>query len=228
MQLVNEFTVPADPDHAFAILSDLERMAQCLPGAVLEERNGEEFRGRLGVKIGPVGLVMASTGTVLERDAQERRFVLRGSARERSGQGAVQGLITVTVGETGRRAGSAPTEQALVRVVTDLSLSGRVAQFGGPAITQVNRRIVGQFVKRLDGMIRDEQQPIHTGPPVIAVEGHTSGAALGGPHRDGVSARIGYRRELGAVSAAVAAGLLLGLAINRAIRLAAGQGQHGL
>jgi uncharacterized protein len=221
MQLVNEFTVPADADAAFAILSDLERIAGCLPGAVLEERDGDEYRGRVGVRIGPVNLVMASTGTVLERDPQERRFVVRGSAREKSGQGGAQAVITMTVGDQSET-GPSDTPSANVRVVTDLSLSGRVAQFGGAAITQVNRRIVDQFVKRLDALIRAEQQlgqPATAGPAAPSVR-----ATDAAPSRDAVLARWG---TLAPVAATVVAGAMLGLAIARAIR-SAGAAQHRL
>jgi hypothetical protein len=115
-----------------------------------------------------------------------------------------------------------------VRVVTDLDLSGRVAQFGGAAITQVNRRIVGQFVKRLDAMIRAVPQPglatsgagtpAHSEPPSTPQHSHVFG-------RPGRLGRFGKR--LGPAAAAALAGVLLGVAISRAVRSAAA-GEHRL
>jgi carbon monoxide dehydrogenase subunit G len=217
MELVNEFTVPTGADAAFAIVSDLDRVASCLPGATLQGRNGEEYHGRLGVQIGPVKLVMASSGTVIERDASERRFVVRGTAREKSGQGGAQALITMTVEDV--ESGLTPSTAARVRVVTDLELSGRVAQFGGAAITQVNRRIMDQFVKRLDALIRAE----HSGLPETAARAAAS-ATLDGAEPSGTPLLERWGK-LAPLVATVAAGALLGVTITRAIR-SVGAGEH--
>ncbi|EWT05177.1 carbon monoxide dehydrogenase, partial [Intrasporangium chromatireducens Q5-1] len=146
MQLVNEFTVGVGAERAFATLSDLERVVPCIPGARFEGRDGEDYHGRVGLRIGPVGLNLASTATVVECDGAARRLVVRGVARDRSGQGGANALVTMTVGDEG-------AGRSQVRVVTDLDLSGRVAQFGGAAIKQVNRRIVAQFIRELDSLL---------------------------------------------------------------------------
>ncbi|KGN41563.1 SRPBCC family protein [Knoellia aerolata] len=217
MELVNEFTVPTGADEAFTILSDLERIASCLPGATLEGRNGESYHGQLGVRIGPVKLVMASSGTVVERDASKRRFVVRGTARERSGQGGAQAVITMTVDDI--ESGSIAAAAATVRVVTDLELSGRVAQFGGAAITQVNRRIMDQFVKRLDDLIRAEHPGLAKTAGLSAASVTVDGAEPSAPP---LLERWG---KLAPLVATVAAGTLLGVAITRAIR-SVGAGEH--
>lgn len=222
MRLVNEFTVPASAETAFEILSDLERVAECLPGAVLDSRDGDEYRGRLAVKIGPVGLAFSATAEVVERDIAARRMVLRGAARDRGGQGAAQALITISIsGESDGRSDATST----VLVETEVDLSGRMAQFGGAAITHVNRRVIGQFVDRLDAMVRAAH--LGAGPHAAHAGGHEprpvapslvppapSRAMLG-------TGRPDLRRLLGPVAATVAAGVLFGASLSRALRSAA-------
>ena len=200
MQLVNDFTVPAPPDVAWGLLSDLERVASCLPGAVVDGHEGAEYRGRVAVKVGPVGLSFGGVATVIERDDAQRRLVVRGTARDAKGQGGAEALITLTVAET-----AAASASSAVRVVTDLGLSGKVAQFGAGMINQVNRRLLKEFTQRLDRMVREAGAP--TAAPAPAAEAPERKAAL-------------TRRAAGPALATAAAGALLGIAIIRAIRVA--------
>ncbi|WP_347350447.1 SRPBCC family protein [Intrasporangium sp.] len=202
MQLVNEFTVRADPDGAFAALSDLERVVTCIPGATFEGRDGADYLGRVALRIGPVGLSLSSTATVVERDDAARRLVVRGAARDRSGSGGANALVTMTVGD-------AVPGGCDVRVVTDLDLSGRVAQFGGAAIKQVNRRIVGQFVRELDVLMSGERE---VAPARLAPSRPSPYAAEPGRWAPRLA------RWAGPMSATMAAGLVLGAVIVRALR----------
>lgn len=202
MQLVNEFTVRAGAEKAFATLADLERVVGCIPGAAFEGRDGADFHGRVGLRIGPVGLKLASTATVVECDEAARRLVVRGVARDRSGQGGANALVTMTVGDE-------VAGESQVRVVTDLDLSGRVAQFGGAAIRQVNRRIVAQFIGELDALLTgaDDRVPGAADRPV--------------PSPDAVAPSARYRGRGAQWAPAVttlAAGALLGAVIVRALR----------
>ncbi|MGN6751546.1 MAG: SRPBCC family protein [Intrasporangium sp.] len=202
MQLVNEFTVRAGAEAAFATLSDLERVVTCIPGATFDGRDGANYHGRVGLRIGPVGLNLASTATVVECDEVARRLVVRGVARDRTGQGGANALVTMTVGEEA-------DDETQVRVVTDLDLSGRVAQFGGAAIKQVNRRIVAQFIRELDALLSGEGRDTPDASPAPrplphAAQSHCSASAL--------------ERWAGPVAATAAAGVLLGAAIVRALR----------
>ena len=201
MQLVNDFTVPAPADVAWGLLSDLERVASCLPGAVVDGHEGAEYRGRVAVKVGPVGLSFGGVATVIERDDAQRRLVVRGAASDAKGQGGAEALITLTVAEAPAASGS-----SAVRVVTDLGLSGKVAQFGAGMINQVNRRLLREFTQRLDRMVR-EAGAAPTAAPTPAAAAPARMAAL-------------VRGAAGPALATAAAGALLGVAIIRAIRVA--------
>lgn len=145
MRLTNTFSVRATPDVAWTALSDLPRMAECIPGAKVVEQDGEVYTGYVDVKVGPVGLTLHGTAMLIECDHDARRMVVKGVARDRKGQGSADALITVTARES-----AGHTE---VNVITDLELGGRIAQFGAGVINKVSSRIIGQFVKRLDAMI---------------------------------------------------------------------------
>ena len=194
MQLVNEFTVPTSADEAWNVLSDLDRVAPCLPGAVVDSREGDEYRGHVAVKVGPVGLSFSGVAAVLERDAQNRRLVVQGAADDTRGQGGAQAHITVTVAESGAGAD--------VRVVTELGLTGKVAQFGTGLINQVNRRIMRQFTDRLDAMLRD------AGEVAPQMAGRTAVSPPG---------RHPYVARAGGLAAVVVAGVVFGLAVARAV-----------
>lgn len=208
MQLVKEFMVPGGADAAFTTLSDLERIAPCMPGAVLDEVRGDEYLGHVRVRIGPVGLSFAGTATVVERDPAARRLVVRGAAKDKGGQGGADALITMTVQDDAGSAGGDPS--STVRVVTDLGLSGKVGQFGGAAINQVSDRIIRQFVDRVDALVRGEDVtvPATSTTPAGAWRRRAAAVTSGGDGRQAVAG----------VLATVAAGILLGLAIVRALR----------
>lgn len=208
MQLVNEFTVRASAEKVFATLADLEQVVGCIPGAAFEGHEGADFHGRVGLRIGPVGLNLASTATVVECDHASRRLVVRGAARDRSGQGGANALVTMTVGD--KVAG-----ESHVRVVTDLDLSGRVAQFGGAAIRQVNRRILAQFIRELDALLTgvNDEVPDAADRPVPSVRPIISDGAVACPWFRGRLAQWAPP-----ASTTIAAGALLGAVIVRALR----------
>ncbi|GAS91200.1 SRPBCC family protein [Mycolicibacterium brisbanense] len=151
MQLVNEFTVDAPLDVAWAALTDIPRVVGCIPGAELEGHEGEDYRARVAVKVGPVGLTLAGTATVVSRDDTAHQMVVRGAARDRTGNGSAEATVTMSVRDGGGH--------AQVTVRTDLELGGRIAQFGSGVISQVANRIIGQFVRRLNSLIAPAEQP---------------------------------------------------------------------
>lgn len=145
MQLVNEFSVDAPLDIAWAALTDVPRVVECIPGATLESHDGDDYRANVAIKVGPVGLTLAGTATVIHRDDSTHEMAVRGQASDRKGNGSAQATVTMSACERGTR-----TE---VTVRTDLELGGRIAQFGSGVISQVSNRIIGQFVRRLNTMI---------------------------------------------------------------------------
>jgi carbon monoxide dehydrogenase subunit G len=164
MELSNEFTVDVPLDEAWDVLTDLERIAPCMPGAALEAVEDGEYRGVVKVKVGPVTAQYRGKATFLEQDADARRAVVRAEGREARGQGNASATITATLEEAG-----AATR---VRVVTELAITGRVAQFGRGVLAEVSNRLLDQFVEQLE----------------VTVLGGTEGAASSGepPVEDGL------------------------------------------
>lgn len=145
MELTNEFTVDVPIDEAWAVLTDVTRIAPCMPGAKLQEVDGDEYRGSVKVKVGPVTAEYKGKATFLEQDVAAHRAVLRAEGRETRGQGNANATITATL----EPAGSATR----VSVVTDLAITGRVAQFGRGVLADVSNKLLGQFVESLESTV---------------------------------------------------------------------------
>jgi carbon monoxide dehydrogenase subunit G len=145
VQLVNEFRVDAPLDVAWSVLTDIPKVIDCVPGAGLDRRDGDDYHAHVAIKVGPVGMTMSGKASVVSRDDAGREMVVRGSARDRRGNGTTEASVRLLARDDGGR--------AVVTVTTDLELSGRIAQFGTGVITQVSNRIIGQFADRLDAAI---------------------------------------------------------------------------
>ena len=141
MQLEHQVSVPAPIDVVWGALLDPERVAPCMPGATLTGVDGDSFTGTMKVKLGPVVLLYKGTGTFTERDEQARRAVLKAAAKDSRGNGTVNATVTITLTQEG--------EQTSGTVVTDLSITGRPAQFGRGMIADVGGKILEQFASCL-------------------------------------------------------------------------------
>ncbi|MER6529778.1 SRPBCC family protein [Streptomyces sp. NPDC001508] len=141
MELHHEFTVPVPVDDAWHALLDIERIAPCLPGATVEEYDGTTVTGAVKVKVGPVTVAYRGTAVFEEKDGTAHRMVLVASGRETRGQGTARATVTGTL--SGRDGGTA------VAVDTDLTVTGRPAQFGRGVLAEVGDRLVGQFAQCL-------------------------------------------------------------------------------
>lgn len=145
MEFINEFRVPADVDTTFTTLTDLERVAPCLPGATLEEVAGDTYTGRVKVKVGPVQVLYRGTARMVEADRAGRTARIEAAGREARGTGTANADVTATLVEDG--AGT------LVKVVTDLTVTGKPAQFGRGVMAEVGARIIDTFAERLRELI---------------------------------------------------------------------------
>src|SRR5579875_3783339 len=145
MELTNDFTVDVGVDEAWAILTDVERIAPCMPGAQLQEVQGDDYLGVVRVKVGPITAEYKGKATFVERDAEAHRAVLRAEGRETRGQGNAAAVITATMVPAG--------SGTKVSVSTDLTVSGRVAQFGRGVMADVSSKLLGQFVDCLESTI---------------------------------------------------------------------------
>jgi carbon monoxide dehydrogenase subunit G len=142
MEFVNEFTLDAPPDDVFALLSDVERVAPCLPGAQLHGREGDAYRGSMRVKVGPVTAEYHGTLEFAELDPALRHAVLQARASETGGQGGAEARIAAAVVAAG--AGSRVTMQ------TELEVRGRVAQFGSAPMEKISKRMFAEFARNLE------------------------------------------------------------------------------
>ncbi|MCU1391865.1 MAG: putative carbon monoxide dehydrogenase accessory protein [Ilumatobacteraceae bacterium] len=146
MELVNEFTVNRPIDEAWAVLTDVERIAPCLPGAQLQEIDGDVYKGVVKVKVGPITAALKGEASFVERDDTNHRAVLKGDGRDTKGNGNASALITATLEAL------TPTSAKCV-VHTDLNMTGKVAQFGRGALADISGKLMAQFATNLDEML---------------------------------------------------------------------------
>ena len=146
MDLNHEFTVPVPVADAWQILTDVERIAPCLPGAKLEESNGDTYSGFVKVKVGPIQAQFKGQASFVERNDAAYKAVLKGEGRDTTGKGNASALITAQLTEE-----SATSTK--VTVTTDLNITGKVAQFGRGAMADISNKLLDQFVTNLNGLI---------------------------------------------------------------------------
>lgn len=163
MDLVHEFTVPVPVDDAWRILTDVERIAPCLPGAQLQEIEGDTYRGIVKVKVGPIQAQFKGQASFVEQDHVAHRVVLKGEGRDTTGKGNAAALITAELT-------SLTASSTSVKVLTDLSITGKVAQFGRGAMADISDKLLAQFVENLNTLIGEQQaSPAPAAPaPVVA------------------------------------------------------------
>ncbi|MGH9117782.1 MAG: SRPBCC family protein, partial [Acidimicrobiales bacterium] len=145
MELTNEFRVDVPVDEAFRVLTDVERIAPCMPGAQLQEIEGEEYRGIVKVKVGPITAQYKGAARFVDRDDAAHRAVLRAEGRDTRGQGNANATITASLEADG--------DGTRVTVVTDLTITGRVAQFGRGVMADVSSKLLNQFVDCLEHQV---------------------------------------------------------------------------
>jgi carbon monoxide dehydrogenase subunit G len=146
MKIAHEFTVPAGVDRAWEVLTDLELIAPCLPGAQITGRDGEAYRGKLKVKVGPVVSEFAGTASFVEKDDAAKVAVIEGKARDARGAGNASATITARLVADGEGSTRASVE-------ADMKISGKLAQFGSGMIQEVSAKLIGTFVQCLEGKI---------------------------------------------------------------------------
>ncbi len=145
MELNNDFEVAAPVDLVWAVLTDVERIAPCLPGAQLLEIKGDEFRGVVKIKVGPITAQYKGAASFSERDDVEHRAVLRAEGRDTRGAGNAAADITAEL--------EATDVGTKVTVTTDLTVTGKVAQFGRGVMADVSKKLMGQFAENLSDLI---------------------------------------------------------------------------
>jgi uncharacterized protein len=150
MEMDHSFTVPVPPDRAWDVLLDVERIAPCMPGATVDEFDGEVVTGRIKVKVGPVSLTYKGTAKFTERDPEARVIVLEASGKETRGAGTASATVRATLEpESGGEATKATMH-------TTMNVTGRPAQFGRGVMVEVGGKLVEQFAQNLRQLIADD------------------------------------------------------------------------
>jgi len=148
MELEHSFTVPVPENRAWDVLLDVERVAPCMPGASLDSVDGDEIKGRIKVKVGPIAMTYAGTARFTERDPQAHVITLEASGKETRGAGTASATVrSVLQGENG---------QTHVVVHTTLNVTGRPAQFGRGVMAEVGGKLIGIFASNLADMLAAE------------------------------------------------------------------------
>ncbi len=165
MELTHNFTVPAPLEETWAAFNDIESVAGCFPGATVTSVEGDDFKGSCKVKLGPIALQYAGSGSFVEKDEPGHRFVLEAKGKDKRGNGTAGATVTATMVDAG---GSATD----VTVLTDLSITGKPAQFGRGVMQDVSDKLLQQFAtcleSRLGGAAEQPEEPEKPAPPEAA------------------------------------------------------------
>ena len=145
MELSNEFEVPVPIEQAWAILTDLERIAPCLPGAQLQEVEGEVYRGIVKIKVGPITAQYKGQAIMVEKDDVNHVALLEATGRDTKGAGNASANIKAELTDRG--------DHTHVSVLTDLTVTGKVAQFGRGVLGDVSAKLLTQFVGNLEATV---------------------------------------------------------------------------
>jgi carbon monoxide dehydrogenase subunit G len=181
VQLENSFIVPVPIDEAWAVLLDLERIAPCMPGAALDSVTGDDFTGRVKVKLGPINLTYQGKASFVEKDEATHKAVIDARGKDQRGNGTAAAVITAQLAAEG--------ETTRVDVLTDLNITGRPAQFGRSVMVDVGNKLLGQFADKLAAQLAGSepglQEPAHAGgalsQPVATPEPATTPSAASVP-----------------------------------------------
>ncbi|WP_243712815.1 SRPBCC family protein [Actinomadura sp. 6K520] len=142
MELDHDFTVPVPVDQAWSVLLDVERVAACMPGATLDSIEGEEFKGRMKVKVGAMTITYRGSAHIVSADESSRTVTMEASAKEARGSGTAAATVQAKLVDEG--------DTTRVTVHTKLNVTGRPAQFGRNILSEVGSKIISRFAKALE------------------------------------------------------------------------------
>ena len=141
MKIEDQFRVGVPVDEAWKVLLDVERIAPCMPGAQLQEIEGDEYRGIVKVKVGPITAQYKGAARITDTDEAAHVVVIKAEGRDTRGQGNASATVTATLEADG--------DGTLVKIDTDLNVTGKVAQFGRGVMADVSGKLLGQFAECL-------------------------------------------------------------------------------
>ncbi len=181
MDLNSTFEVARPIDEAWAVLTDLERIAPCLPGAQLTEVEGDDYRGFVKVKVGPITAQFKGAANFVERNDQDHKAVLSGKGRDTRGAGNASALITAKLE-------AVSDSITRVNVDTDMKITGKFAQFGRGVMADVSANLMDQFAQNLADMLAEapsddlsETEQAESEHPEASTEGEATASEATAP-----------------------------------------------
>ncbi len=174
MKIANQFTVSAPIEQAWDVLCDLEQVIPLMPGAQLIGQEGEDYLGKVKVKVGPVTSEFSGKVRFVEQDRDQHRAVIDGKGKEARGTGNAAATVTAQLHEDGQK--------TRVTVDTDLKIVGKLAQFGSGMLQQVSEKLLGQFVESLEAKLASESPGSPESPAAVAAPGTPNGQVAGPRH----------------------------------------------
>jgi carbon monoxide dehydrogenase subunit G len=181
MELSNEFEVPVPVEQAWLILTDLERIAPCLPGAQLQEVEGDVYRGIVKIKVGPITAQYKGQAVMVDKDDAAHVAVLEATGRDTRGAGNASAAIKAELTDRG--------DVTHVSVMTDLTVTGKVAQFGRGVLADVSAKLLDQFVVNLEATVLAEEL-VEEAAEDVMIAAVTDDAELAGAALDDAAARL--------------------------------------
>ena len=208
MELNNEFRVAVPAAETWQVLTDVERVAPCIPGAQLLSVDGDDFTGAVKVKVGPITVSYKGDASFQEKDEAAQRVVIKASGKETRGSGNAAALVTAQLKDEG-------THGTVVSITTDLTISGKAAQFGRGVLADVSTNLIGQFARNLEADLLGGSAPAGASSSAAAAPSLAAAADAGGESVDllkvvAVPMAKRYAPALAAVAAGVTVGFLLG------------------
>jgi uncharacterized protein len=172
MKIANEFTISVPVDDAWDVLTDLEQVVPLMPGAQLIGQEGDDYLGKVKVKVGPVTSEFTGKAHFVDLDAEHHRAVIDARGRDARGTGNAAAVVTAQLYPNGDR--------SRVTVDTDLKIVGKLAQFGSGILQQVSEKLLGQFVESLEAKLSGsaQQAPQEAPTPAPVANGRTQAPAV--------------------------------------------------
>lgn len=182
MELEHSFTVPVPVDRAWDVLLDVERVAPCMPGATLDSVDGDEIRGKVKVKVGPISMTYAGTAKFVEKDKDNGVVRLEASGKETRGSGTASATVRSVLEDLG--------DHTKVVVLTTLNVTGKPAQFGRGVMNEVGGKLIGIFATNLADMIANSENGSGSGSPSATAESGGGPVADAAPPADAAPAAV--------------------------------------
>jgi carbon monoxide dehydrogenase subunit G len=215
VKLVNEFRVPVSPAAAWAVLTDVERVAPCIPGAQLLSVDGDDFTAAVKVKVGPITMSYKGEASFQEKDQGAQRVVIKANGKETRGNGNAAALVTAQLQGEG--------DATRVLITTDLTISGKAAQFGRSVLADVAGNLIAQFAERLEESLgTDVPAGVVQGGVTPETDSSTSqlAAVVAADDDDSVDllkvVAVPMARRVAPIAAGLAAGVVAGFLLGRA------------